>query len=205
MDPLIFQLVQPFMPSRGFYLDVGAHDGRSSSNTFHLEKLGWHGILIEPVIMKYFKMIKIRNRNANIFVNSACVSPTFGSSHLEMIYCDLMSIAPSISNLDSSDWVIGSRQFMNPLEEQVSICVPAQTLNQILNDLEAPENIDFLSIDVEGAETQVIEGLYLLRYRFRVVCVETRSVDEVKLLFGELGYDYLGYVNGNLILHNSKF
>jgi hypothetical protein len=39
------------LPASGFYVDVGAHDGRSMFNTYHLERSkGWNGILIEPIL-----------------------------------------------------------------------------------------------------------------------------------------------------------
>lgn len=205
MDPMIENLVRPYMPKQGFYLDVGAHDGRSFSNTFHLEAQGWTGILIEPVPMKYFKMLKTRSPRRNKFVNSACVSSHFNAHHLEMIYCDLMSFAPSISTLDSKDWISGSRQFMSPFEEQIQIWVKAQTLDKILLECSAPTDIDFLSIDVEGAELDVLDGLDLLKFNFKVVCIETRNKDEVRAYFRYLGYLEIGYVNGNLLFHNPKF
>ena len=204
MDPAIHEIVKSLLPERGFYLDVGAHDGRTSSNTYHLENGGWNGILIEPIIPKYFKMLEYRNHAANVFVNAACVSPSYSSSSLEMIYCDLMSFAPAISSVDEDDWKIGSRQFMRPYEEQLSVFVPVTTLDSLLTNLEAPKFVDFLSIDVEGAELSVLEGLNLSTYRFGVVCIETNAEASVLKKFGPFGYKKIGFVNGNLILVNDN-
>jgi hypothetical protein len=52
----------------GFYVDVGANDGRASSNTYHLEKLqNWQGILIEPVMHLHFRSREIRDLKRNTF------------------------------------------------------------------------------------------------------------------------------------------
>lgn len=200
MDPAIHEIVEPFLPRKGFYLDVGAHDGRTSSNTFHLENDGWNGILIEPMIPKYFKMLEYRSHTANVFVNAACVSPNYASSSLEMVYCDLMSFAPDISSVDENDWKMGSKQFMRPFEEQLSVFVPVTTLDLLLARLKAPHFVEFLSIDVEGAELSVLEGLDLSIYSFGVVCIETNAEATVLEKFAPYGYRKIGFVNGNIIL-----
>jgi FkbM family methyltransferase len=203
MDPAIHEIVGSLLPERGFYLDVGAHDGRTSSNTFHLENGGWNGILIEPMIPKYFKMLEYRSHASNVFVNAACVSPSYASASLEMIYCDLMSFAPDISSVDEDDWKVGSRQFMRPYEEQIAVFVPVTTLDRLLTNLEAPKFVDFLSIDVEGAELSVLEGLDLSTYHFGVVCIETSAEDSVLKKFTPFGYKKIGSVHGNIILVNN--
>ena len=55
MDPSVYTLVNSLLPATGYYFDIGAHDGRTSSNTFHLESRGWGGILVEPMLPNYFK------------------------------------------------------------------------------------------------------------------------------------------------------
>jgi FkbM family methyltransferase len=205
MDPAIYEVVHAHFPKNGFYLDIGAHDGRTSSNTFHLEEFGWGGILIEPIPFKYFKLLSYRGREMNSFVNAACVSPSYKSKTVEMIYCDLMSFIPEISSVDSSSWLEGSLQFMNPLEEQIVLHVPARTVNSILRELSAPQRIDLLSIDVEGSELSVLEGLDLAEFSFGLVIIETEEVQFVKRLFESFDYEQLAYVNGNLILRNLHF
>jgi hypothetical protein len=52
----------------GFYVDVGASDGRAASNTYHLEKFqNWQGVLIEPTMHVYFRSREIRSLKRNIF------------------------------------------------------------------------------------------------------------------------------------------
>ena len=57
----------------GFYVELGAADGITQSNTRYFEKnLGWRGILIEPEINNFNKCKKNRSKN-NFFINKACV------------------------------------------------------------------------------------------------------------------------------------
>jgi FkbM family methyltransferase len=203
MDSAVYEILNGKLPKTGFYLDIGAHDGRTSSNTFHLEKMGWNGILVEPMLPKYFKMLEYRN-SSNTFVNAACVSPEYQSESLRMIYCDLMSFAPEISSVDQDDWKNGSKQFMRSNEEQLSVFVPVTTVDSLLSKLTAPSYIDFLSIDVEGAELSVLEGLDLSVSEFGLVCIETNSEVDVIGKFEPFGYSKIGFVNGNLILVNKN-
>lgn len=200
MDPSVRAIVEKVLPSNGFYVDIGAHDGRASSNTFHLENNGWSGILVEPIMTNYFKLFVNRRRENNQFVNAACVSTNHKANSLEMIYCDLMSFAPSISEVDSEQWLGSSLQFMNPHEHQTKVFVPARTLVSILDEYKAPEIIDFLSIDVEGSELGVLDGLDLYKYQVKVACIETANSEKVLSIFDERNYENIGYINGNLIL-----
>jgi hypothetical protein len=60
--------------------------------------------------------------------------------------------------------------------------------------------MDFISIDVEGAELAVLEGLNLSKWKFGVVCIETMNVEVVQRMFESHNYEKIGYVNGNLLL-----
>lgn len=204
MDPKVYELIGGLLPKSGFYLDVGAHDGRASSNTYHLERQGWNGILVEPILTNYFKLFIHRNREQNTFVNAACVSDSFKDKYLEMVYCDLMSYAPTITDIDSASWEALSQDFMNPYEHKTKVYVPVRTLSSILGECNAPEVINFLSIDVEGSELEVLGGIDLKKYSFDVVCIETSNIDIVLSLFSNNSYKKIGYVNGNLILSRQK-
>jgi hypothetical protein len=95
----------------------------------------------------------LENRNSsNSFLYVACVSPDYKSESLRMIYWGLMSFAPEISSIDQDDWKNGSKQFICSNEEQLSVFEPVTTVNSLLSKLVAPSYIDFLRIDVEGAE-----------------------------------------------------
>ena len=75
----------------GFYVEVGANDGRSSSNTYWLEKeRNWTGILIEPILHKHFESKNTRSKK-NIFVYGALVDSEYKQDFLKMYYSNLMT------------------------------------------------------------------------------------------------------------------
>jgi FkbM family methyltransferase len=199
MDPQLFNFLNPLLPSTGYYVDIGAHDGRSYSNTYHLEKLGWKGVLVEPVLPIFFRLLDLRSKKDNYFANAACVSVTYDKENLLMSYGDLMSFAPHISSLDATEWRGGADKFLNRNERVVDTWVPARTTTSILDDAQSPPNIDFLSIDVEGSEKEVLAGINFEKYSFNIICLETYTPSEFIPYLQNYGYVNLAYIENNLI------
>ena len=77
----------------GYFIELGANDGITQSNTKHLELFkGWHGVLIEPSPTQFKKLKKFRSKK-NHFYNAACVAFDFPKDTIELIYSNLMSVA----------------------------------------------------------------------------------------------------------------
>jgi FkbM family methyltransferase len=199
MDPEIYRAIGHLLPRRGYYADIGAHDGRSFSNTYHLEKDGWSGLLVEPILPTFFRLLQIRSVACNYFANAACVSFQNKSSNLLMSYGDLMSFAPEISSVSAEDWQNEAKQFLNRGEVVTETWVPARTLTFILEEAGSPKFIDFLSIDVEGAELDVISGIDFTTYKFGLICLETYNPESIIEFMKSFGYISKMYVANNLI------
>jgi FkbM family methyltransferase len=204
MDPLLFEYLNPLLPRVGYYADIGAHDGRSFSNTYHLEKLGWSGVLVEPMLPTYFRLRDMRSKDSNFFANAACVSFAYSDKNLLMSYGDLMSFAPGISTLNASEWRDGAKQFLNRNETVIDTWVPATTLTSIFDHAKSPAQIDFMSIDVEGAESEVLDGIDFRKYSFTYICLETYVPDMILPKLETHGYRSLAYVANNLILQKKS-
>jgi len=203
-DPELGDVLKKVLPDNGFYVDVGAHDGRTSSNTFYLEVSGWTGILIEPILSKYFRIRQIRSLTSNKVFHAACVPTDYSKDSVCMVYADLMSFSEDLSTVDKESWVDGAREFLNSNEDTVKTYCPARTLNSILTESDAPSNIDFLSIDVEGAEQAVLEGLDLSYFSFAVICIEAQSETSIYKLIGDPNYNLHSQVKNNYVfLHRS--
>ena len=159
----------------GFFIEVGAHDGIFQSNTLSLEKdLGWTGILIEPSISAYLDCVKNRP-------NSKCINTALTSflkyEKKKFAYGDFNSSPmSSIAGIRSGHSIIQNikdylkKKFYNQL-------VPASTIPMqlILEKLEI-NKIDFLSLDVEGFELEVLNGIDFTRYRPKYILIEVREV-----------------------------
>ena len=203
-DPELGTTLRTVLPKVGYYVDVGAHDGRSSSNTYGLESDGWSGILVEPILSKYFRIRQLRSLETNKIFHAACVPQDYTSGSVQMTYADLMSFSEELSIVNQESWTEGSKQFLNSHEDIVKTYAPARTLNSILDEANAPRHIDFLSIDVEGAEKAVLDGLDLQKYSFSVICVEAQEIASIQELYASKDYDLYAISKNNYVFINVR-
>jgi FkbM family methyltransferase len=143
----------------GFYVDVGAASPNEATVTRHFYELGWHGINIEPIPSWAKELAFNRPRDVNLQLAAGEHS---GSFTLYRVVDD-----PSLSTLTPE---VAARHRSDGLRVD-EIDVEVRPLNDIFEDAGVSE-IDFLKIDVEGAERDVLLGIDLDRYRPRVILVE---------------------------------
>ncbi|RPF47022.1 FkbM family methyltransferase [Thermodesulfitimonas autotrophica] len=178
LDQLDLKL-RPYLNFRnGFFIEAGANDGVSQSNTLYFERyMNWTGILIEPIPELADKCRM--NRPRCIVESCALVSFDYEKRFVEMRYCNLMSLVKG---------ALGSPETEQLHIEQGCKCqgistyelkVPARTLTSIL-DQHSVGKIDFLSLDVEGYELNVLKGIDFDRYRPTFILIEVRSKDEIE-------------------------
>ena len=79
----------------------------------------------------------------------------------------------------------------NKLGEKILFGAPAVTLTQILDRSKAPYNIDFLSLDTEGTELEVLKGINFKRYSFNYILIETRNIQKIKSFLKKNNYHYI--------------
>lgn len=161
----------------GFFIEVGAWNGISLSNTYFLEQMGWTGILIEPLRDKYEHCVV--NRPRSRVIHAACTAPDQGDTikFTQVIGNEMLScIKPEPAHVKRC--LDEGRQFQE-------IEVPAVTLDRlIMNERNGPWQgngpyipkvgwqIDLVSIDVEGGEMDVLKGFNLKRFRPQVLLIE---------------------------------
>ena len=174
----------------GYYVELGANNGISYSNSLYFERYrGWDGVLIEPVPGRYKELIKNR-ASSNYFSNAACVGFSFDGELIQLEYSDLMTTTLGIDS-DLADPIQHAKdgsKFWGG--DSYKFSAPAQTLNAILDLAKAPAKIDFLSLDVEGVEIEVLRGIDHAKYRFTVICIESRSFEVLNKYLESLGYRY---------------
>lgn len=155
----------------GFYVDVGAHHPLRYSNTFHFYRLGWRGINIDatPGSMDLFKVMRPRDINVEAAVGDTKRRLTFYQFNDPAV----STFDPALAKeRDGSIWkLIGQRELETcPLIDILATHLPAN------------QAIDFLSIDVEGMDEQVLRSNDWQHYRPRVVVIECLGQDAAQVM-----------------------
>jgi FkbM family methyltransferase len=176
--------------TNGFFVEVGAYDGVVLSNSYFFETIGWSGILVEPHHQKA-QMCRENRPGSRVFECAAVASS--GTTEIELLDVPAgevySTVAPTEAHLQRlRDYGLEAQRVM----------VSARTLDSILEEVNPPR-IDFVSIDVEGAEIQVLQGFDIRRWSPRLVMVESMGPrpDAVRDYFTDHGYAYLHSVNIN--------
>ena len=158
--PLQNKLNEIFNKKGGFFIELGANNGLFQSNTaFFEKKMEWSGILIEPSLKGYEECKK--NRPNSVCLNYACVSNDYKNDYIEGDFKD-----------NSAMGSIGGKR----LRRQNLVKVKAITLEKILDE-HCHTNIDFLSLDTEGYELEILKGLNLNKYRPKFMLIEVYKKD----------------------------
>jgi FkbM family methyltransferase len=183
----------------GFFVEAGANDGYSQSNTYYFERFrGWTGILIEGIPELYEECRK--NRPNSLVFNYALVSSDYDGQYVTMMYADLMSLVKGAQKSDVAD----EEHIKKGMEiENVGtyrISVPARTLTSILDEVGVKE-IDLVSLDVEGYEMSVLKGLDLNKYRPQYVLVEARFRQEIEDYLSGYRYEAIDELSGHDVLY----
>ncbi|HEX3909318.1 MAG TPA: FkbM family methyltransferase [Solirubrobacteraceae bacterium] len=148
----------------GFFIEAGANDGFTQSNTYWLERFrGWRGLLVEPM-PELAAEARLSRPQATV-VQCALVSQETGEK-VRMRFGDLMSMVDGARESGWTDFgtALGWR-------DQYELDVQGRTLSALLDEIGAPE-IDLLSLDVEGFEGPALRGLDLGRHAPRYILVE---------------------------------
>jgi len=177
----------------GYYVELGANDGYNQSNTLYFERSrGWRGVLIEPVAKNFKKCFLVRSEKNHIF-HAACVSFSYVKPSVSLRYANLMTTPIGLeSDIDSPvDHAESGAQYLRKGDGTVDINAGARTLESILEEIKAPRTIDLLSLDVEGAEIEVLKGVDHTRYRFDKLLVECRAFDTMNAYLESNGYQLL--------------
>lgn len=175
--------ILPYIQKRhGFFVEAGANNGLSQSNTAYLEFWrGWNGLLVEP-IPELAAQCR-RNRPRSIVEQTALVERGHDGKTVDMIYCNLMSLVEGARGSPEADaeHIKRGMQFLSPDDQPRTIKVPTATLSDLL-DQHGIEHVDLLSLDVEGYESMALRGLDMSRHAPSWIVVEAndrQSIDDV--------------------------
>lgn len=159
--------------TEGRFLEIGAFDGESYSNTSFLADVGWAGVYVEPV-PRYAEVCRNRHALNDVRVLQCAVGAADGDAHIE-IRGVLSSLAAvynvCLSQDDRKDGRAAAETVVTPVKSPMSLVAEIGW-----------ESVDVLSIDVEGFEWPVISGFDFDVFRPRLIILETHDGDDYPIV-----------------------
>lgn len=159
-----------FANKTGFLCDIGAADGIRYSNSRYLIERGWSGLLIEPNPTNYKKLCDLYIDNSRIKIDNVCCYDK-DAGNVDF-YCDTYDGFGQISTM-SYDFknVCESIYKPNYVEHKIS-CLKTSS---VFDRNSVPHKIDFLSVDCEGVDYEVLSGIDFSKHEIGLVCIENRD------------------------------
>lgn len=189
---------------RGIFIEAGANDGLSQSNTYWLERMrGWRGLLVEPV--PAVAALCRRNRPRATVVNAALVA-TPETTSIKVAAVGLYGYV--VGSLSSKEHESEHRRRgaltagLQSVESVEDIEVPARTLESLLDEVDLGP-ADLFSLDVEGYEINVLRGMNMARYRPRYLLVEALGPEKLLAAFGDY-YEFVEQITPQDVLLRAK-
>jgi FkbM family methyltransferase len=159
----------------GYFLDIGAFDGIVFSNTYLLEcRYKWSGICVEanPDIFKRL----IKNRHVT------CLNLCLDRCEGDVTFVDKSASGGIVAHdVDNKATNIGTHKISN---------LKTRSLNTVLEEQKAPSIIDYMSIDVEGAEERILADFNFNGYTFKCITIE-RPTQLLRELLKNYGYIFI--------------
>ena len=175
----------------GVFLDIGAHDGITFSNTYFFEKKrNWKGICIEPNPDVFLQLIN--NRQCKC-INCAIAQNDSVLTYRKIKGHYLVEMLGGILEFMDDKHIERINREISELGGTIEdIPVKCKNINSILNESRI-FNINYLSIDTEGAEFKILSTIDFKRVNIKVLSVENNYANEVRQLLEGNGYQGIAY------------
>tara|TARA_B100001063_G_scaffold16946_1_gene12999 strand:+ start:126 stop:983 length:858 start_codon:yes stop_codon:yes gene_type:complete len=183
---------------KGFFIEIGAYDGIDGSNCYHFEKfLKWEGIAIEPSNIQFEKLKK--NRNCKLFNNAI-------SDEIKEV--EFIEVTEGLTQMSG----INEKYYKKNLDF-VSNDQRSKTQNYSLKTITFEQvvsqdiDIDYLSIDIEGGEMDLLNSINFNNNNIKVISLENNSPADLnfKIFFQDKKFNYFDRIGQDEIFYNSKF
>lgn len=183
----------------GFFIEFGAFDGIEFSNTKVLEQLGWKGICIEPIPEAFAKLQK----NRSCICIEGCISDKEGTALFRQVCNSCEVLSGLAEKYEPQHNAIVENYYRAP---SIYYEVHCYRLSQILHDYNI-KKIDFLSIDTEGGELDILQSLSQEDLaRIDVICVENNYENPKFIEFLESkNFKFICRMQQDLIFRNKRY
>jgi FkbM family methyltransferase len=178
----LFVLSQTNFKKHGYYVEFGATNGIDLSNSYILESsYSWQGILAEPAAVWHEAL---RKNRPNSHIENLCI---WKDSDTTLTFNE--TAAPQLSTVDLFSEV---DSFSQSRLSGKKYLVKTISLRDLLVKYKAPKYIDYLSIDTEGSEYEILRAFNFSEYSFGVITVEhnyTSQREQIFELLSSEGYE----------------
>ncbi len=160
-DIVLYDMFEEMHITKGFYVDIGAHHPFRYSNTYLFYQKGWSGINVEPTPgrMKLFQ--RFRSRDINLQIGVGLSNPAMN------FYC---FDEPALNTFDNQTKSEREREGF-PVTDTISI--PVISLSELLHTYLPPDTtIDFMTVDAEGMDLDILKSNDWKKYRPTLIVVE---------------------------------
>tara|TARA_B110000285_G_C15063892_1_gene583961 strand:- start:17 stop:859 length:843 start_codon:yes stop_codon:yes gene_type:complete len=181
----------------GFFVDIGAYDGRLGSNSFFFEKfLGWKGIAIEPSKKQYNKLLQVRN--------CLCLNEAVTANKSEVEFCDVIEGPTMMSGIKNISFENNLKLINNVQDSEINT-YKIETIS-FATAVGDKKNIDYLSIDIEGGEKELIESIDYNTYDIKIISIENNSPNNINYndFLTSQGFNFFNSVGHDEIYFNKK-
>lgn len=197
-------LIRRLVPDVRFFIDIGANDGISGSNSFYFALRGASGICLEPVSEPFRKLRSLYSLRRDVVCRQLAVSDR--EAETEIVAADYYSFLPETEDSTHSSlskcWGL-----LEPKPEWVIL----KPFLHAIAGVQVPSIVDLLSVDVEGHELNVLRSIPFDKYKFRCIVVEThldlegkrvwqhRDLSSINGLLAGFGYEAVSASNANTL------
>ena len=176
----LFVLNELKYKKNGYFVEFGAGNGKHLSNTYLLEKkYNWKGILAEPAKCWHKELIK--NRTCSI-----CFDLVNIDSGLNLDFFEFYS-SSALKKYEDKD-VLNNLKINN--EKPKRYTVKSININDMLKQYNAPSIMDYLSVDTEGGELEILKSINFKNYKFKIITCEHnyKNKNEISKFLHNKGY-----------------
>ena len=169
----------------GYFVDIGAYDGVDLSNTYVLEtNFSWKGICVEPMPSEFSKLVLNRSK-------SICEQKVvYSTSDLSLPF-DIANNLTMLSGL--TDTMNCHKSFVEA--NKTTIQVTSISLQDLLEKHNAPNFIEYLSLDAAGSEWSILSSFDFRNYAFGLIHVQHNFIEparsSIRTLLQSNGYEFI--------------
>jgi len=174
----------------GNYIDIGAFNPERMSNTKRFYDRGWRGINVEPDYNNYLKFVEKRKEDINLNV---------GVSNLKG---ELKFFRFTVETLSTFSETEAEKIVSQGFELRETISSKVTTLEDIFSSYLKEATVDFMSVDTEGHDMEVLQSNNWEVYRPKVICVENNLTSEVNSFLEDQNYKKVATTNINSIFQD---